>query len=65
MTQNVFRLLDFDKLVGPGARRIEKNTDYDYHMPKQKLELVLAYRELGAAISNKNLFQLGSFRYVK
>lgn len=54
-----------DKMIGSGAHCIEKLSDYNYHILKQKIELVLAYREVDIAVFQENLFQRDSVEYTK
>lgn len=53
------------KGFGSDALRNEKLSDSNYHIEKQKIELVLAYRVLQFAIFKENQFPRGSFRYEK
>lgn len=57
--------MDSDKLVGSGALRIEKLSDDNYHIWKQEIELVLAYREVDVAVIEENQFQRGCPEYTK
>lgn len=57
--------MDSIKFVGSGAFRIEKVSDDNYHIWKQNVELVLAYRNVNVAIFERHQFPRGSSEFAK
>lgn len=57
--------MESDKFGPSGALQIEKIFDYNYHVWKQRIELVLAYREVDDAIFKENAFQRDRPEFAK